>query len=70
MAKYGVELPLAGYVYLEVEADSKEEAIEAALQVQWTDEDIIELDTYETLCEGNVMRVSNSSASARKIEEE
>lgn len=67
MAKYGVSLPIAGTIYLEVEADSKKEAIARALQVEWQDEDISELDTYEHLCTGNVIHVSGSDASAEKL---
>lgn len=33
MSKYGVELPVAGYIYLEVEASSQEEAIEKGLEI-------------------------------------
>ena len=67
MAKYGVELPIAGYIYLEVEADNKEDAIEKALLTQWQDEDIMELDSYKRLASGNVMHVSHSDAGAYPI---
>jgi len=69
MAKYGVEIPIAGYIYLEVEAESKKDAIDKAMIVGWKDEDIIELECYKALSEGNVICVSNSAASARKIRE-
>lgn len=69
MAKYEVELPIAGYISLEVEADNEEDAIEKAMIAGWKDEDIMELECYRALSEGNVICVSNSVASAREIRE-
>lgn len=67
MAKYGVELPIAGWIYLEVNAKSKEDAIERALETSWGEEDIQELYTCNRLVMGNVVQVSPSKASAREI---
>lgn len=40
MAKYGVNLPIVGYVYIEVEAENGQDAINKALEAEWKDEDI------------------------------
>jgi hypothetical protein len=70
MKKYYVEVPVAGYMGIEVEAESEEEAIENALSLDWNDEDIMELDKYEKLMEGNVCHVWHSRATASLIDEE
>lgn len=67
MAKYGVELPIAGWIYLEVNAKSEEDAIEKALETSWKDDDVQELCTYKKLMTGNVVHVSKSQVSVRKI---
>jgi len=54
MPKYVVDIPIAGYVSLEIEADSKEEAIDKAFAQGFEDEDIMELEMYEHITEGNV----------------
>lgn len=69
MDKYGVELPVAGYIYLETKANSEKEAIKKALNMPWTDEDIMELDAYEKTVEGNVCHI-RAQASAIKIRED
>ena len=70
MAKYGVELPIAGWIYLEVNAESEEDAIEKALETPWEDDDVQELCTYKKLMTGNVIHVSKSQVSVRKIDED
>jgi hypothetical protein len=69
MKKYGVEIPIAGYVYIEVEAENKEEAIEIALETEWSNDDIEELDTYNKLVEGNVCYTYHTRATAREIKD-
>ncbi len=68
MAEYGVELPIAGWIYLEVEAESEEDAIEKALIIPWDDDDVQELCTYRELVAGHVVRVPRYKTFARKIE--
>jgi len=70
MAKYGVELPIAGWIYLEINAGSEEDAIEKALETPWEDDDVQELCTYKKLMTGNVIHVSKSQVSVRKIDED
>lgn len=70
MAKYGVELPIAGWIYLEIDAESEEDAIEKALETSWRDDDIQELCTYKKLMTGNVVHVSKNKVSVRKIDED
>ena len=70
MAKYGVELPIAGWIYLEVNAESEEDAIKKALETSWKDDDVQELCTYKKLMTGNVVHVSKSQVSVRKIDED
>ena len=54
MKKYSVYIPIAGYVYKEIEAESKEEALEKAFDEGFIEDEIVELDMYEALIEGNV----------------
>lgn len=55
MKKYYVEIPITGYVSVEVEANSKEEAIEKA----WESPDlslnnVVEWEAHERISKGNV----------------
>lgn len=68
MKKYGVSIPIAGYIYKEVEADSKQEAIDKAFEEGYEDEDIVELDMYDKLVEGNVCYTYHTKAYADIIE--
>lgn len=68
MAKYGVELPIAGWIYLEIEAESQKDAIERALETSWGDDDIQELDAYRELVTGHVVQVFRYKAFAREID--
>ncbi len=70
MPKYGVTLPVNGSVYVEVDANSEDEAIEKALQSDVTNDDIQEWSTYDELVHGNVFCGSDSHASAELIEED
>jgi hypothetical protein len=65
--KYEVDIPIVGFMYVEVEAGSKEEAIELAMNMEWKDDDIQELDKYEKLVEGNVCYTYHSKVTAREI---
>jgi hypothetical protein len=69
MALYGVELPIAGWIYLEVEAESREEALKKALAMQWKEEDVQELDSYTELSRGNMMCVRHSKADAYPVKD-
>lgn len=68
MAEYGVELPIAGWIYLEVSAKSEEDAIERAMELPWDDDNVQELCTYKELVTGHVVRVSRYKAFARKVD--
>lgn len=55
MKKYFVEIPITGYVSVEIEANSKEEAIEKA----WESPDlsldnVVEWEAHEYISKGNV----------------
>ena len=52
--KYGVSLPFTGYVYVEVEAENEEEALDKAWD-KATLNDIVEWAIAEHLCQGNVL---------------
>ncbi len=67
---YGVTLPVSGYLYLEVRANSKKEAIEAAMADgdNWpTTPD--EWQTHRDMVSGNVCHAQVRHASAEIIEE-
>lgn len=69
MKRYGVTLPIAGHAYVEVEADTKADAL-ALAHASWTDDDINELDSYTHLSTGNVLHVSPGSADVEELEDE
>ena len=52
--KYGVSLPFTGYVYVEVEAENKEEALNTAWE-RATFDDMVEWEFTEHICRGNVL---------------
>lgn len=68
MKKYGLEIPIAGYVYLEIEADSEEEAIEKAFEQGWEQDDIQEIDMYEQIVEGNICHVWHNRVEVAELE--
>lgn len=53
VAKYTVTIPIAGHAVVEVEADSKQEAIEAAIE-NVTIDDIEDWEAIEQFHQGNV----------------
>lgn len=69
MKKYAVYVPIAGYIHKEVEADSEQEAIDLAFDEGYEYEDIVELDMYDSIVEGNVCHVTNSDVYAEEIED-
>lgn len=69
MKKFAVSIPIAGYVYKEVEAESKEEALEKAFDEGYKDDEIAELDMYDVLVKGNVCYTYHTEAYVEEIEE-
>ncbi|WP_291566721.1 MULTISPECIES: hypothetical protein [unclassified Clostridium] len=69
MKKYGVYVPVAGYIYKEVEAESKEEALDKVFDEGYEDDDIQEMDMYDIVVEGNVCHLNTSRAYAEEIED-
>ncbi len=68
MYTYAVTIPVAGYMVVEVEASSKEEAInEAMLRNDAIGDYLEELDTYRHLTQGNVLYAPFNSAYAQEI---
>lgn len=51
---YGVTIPIAGHVYVEVEADDEDDAIEKAMESDFTSESIESWEALTTFTEGNV----------------
>lgn len=69
MKKYGVTIPVAGYVYKEIEAESENDALEMAFDEGFEDDEVNELEMYEKLMEGNICYIYNTRAYAEEIEE-
>ncbi len=60
MKRYTVTVPIAGAICVEVEANSKEEAIQVAIENAFEDawtENVLELDVYRRITTGNVLHV-------------
>ena len=54
MATYSVKLPFAGYLSVEVEADSEEDAVSKAMNDASLD-DVEEWETFTQIVQGNVL---------------
>lgn len=68
MKKFGVSVPIAGYVYIEVEAENKKEAVEKAFDQGYTQDDIQEIDMYERIIEGNVCHVWHNRVEVEELD--
>ncbi|WP_345820572.1 hypothetical protein ABC766_00505 [Methylobacterium fujisawaense] len=69
MATYSVMLPITGYVVADVEADSEKEAIEKALDLNYSAKDIEEWEVHEYTNRGNVAYGVCTEASAEKLDD-
>ncbi|EKS4345005.1 hypothetical protein QB607_003008 [Clostridium botulinum] len=69
MKKYAVYVPVAGYICKEVEAESKEEALDKVFDEGYEDDDIQEMDMYDRVVEGNVCNLNTSRAYAEEIDD-
>jgi len=71
MAEYEVKLPITGFIYTMVEAESEEEAIKKAIcEGNYTFNDIEEWDVREKVIEGNFWHgVGSPRASATEVSE-
>lgn len=54
MGTYAISMPITGFIYSEVEADSEEEAKEKFYQLEHTTDDIEEWDMHEHITQGNI----------------
>ena len=52
--KYSIKMPIAGYVYKEIEADSEADALKKLYEEGYELTDIEECDMFEKLVEGNI----------------
>jgi hypothetical protein len=69
MATYSVQLPFTGYCVVEVEADSAEDAIEAAFE-KADASNPEEVEFHKAIVTGNVFRGVLNKASAECLEED
>lgn len=77
MSRWRVSVPVAGEVYVEVDAGSEEEAIELGMELageilrgeadEDVDGEIAELEAYEQLCEDHVFHGPASRATAEEV---
>ena len=65
--KYGVSLPFTGYVYVEVEAENKKEALEQA-QDNATLNDMVEWEFTKKVCSGHVSYAVLTEAEVEELE--
>lgn len=70
MPKYLVQLPVSGVASIEVEADSEQAAIKAALNGEGTDPVLENWETHERVVEGNVYHGELDEATAELAEDE
>lgn len=69
MKKYAVKVPIAGYVYKEVEANSEEEAMDIALNDGWCYDELDEMEMYDKINEGNVGYLRYDEIEAEELKE-
>lgn len=69
MKRYSVSIPITGYVIVEIDAESEEAAIEAALDTEITSDLIEEWETHRQVTRGNVCSAILNSAEAEEIGE-
>jgi hypothetical protein len=62
-----VSIPITGTRTVEVEADTEAEAIEAAWDVDWNDDQIDQLEQCSIVCEGNVFHGLQNEVDATKV---
>lgn len=67
MKKYGVSVPISGYVYIEVEAENEEEALDKVFAQGFEDDDIQELEMYEKLIEGNICHTHHTDTDIEEL---
>ena len=60
MKTYLLEVPIAGYMSVEVDAETEDEARQKALQAEFGWDDIIEITAYERIAQGNVLNTSRN----------
>lgn len=63
---YTVCMPIVGYAYTEVEADSPEQAIELGMLTPWDELDIAECFVTDRVTTGNVLHHPVNEAYAEK----
>ncbi len=68
MKKFGVRIPVTGYVSLEVTAEDEDEAMEKAWETEVTIGDITEWETVEQVCKGNVCYAIENKMYAEELE--
>jgi hypothetical protein len=54
MTTYGISMPITGFIYKEVEADSEEEAKNEFHKLELKTEDIEDWDIHDHIVKGNV----------------
>lgn len=64
---YEVEVPIAGYMCIEVEANSQEEAINLAMSKKWDNDDVVELQKYEKFFTGNVSHLYHTEIEVDEV---
>lgn len=71
MPKYGVSLPVTGQIYVEVDADDEESAIDAALEKELTNKEkrLMEWETIREVVRGNVFSGMLRQADAELLSE-
>ncbi len=67
MKTYGVTLPITGTVYVEVEAESEDDAIEKALESEVDSDDIESWETHRKIVQGNVFYGGQNEADAQEL---
>lgn len=67
MKTYGVTLPVTGILYVEVEAENENDAIDKAMEADVTIDDIQEWESHRQIVQGNVFHGHTNNADAEYL---
>ena len=67
MKNFAVSVPIAGFIYIEVEAENEEEAKQKAFESDAGVRDIEEWDMHEKIVEGNIFHGSLNEIEIEEI---
>ena len=69
MKTWSVQVPITGYILNDVQAETKEAAIKAAMEAEYGVGDIEEWDTHRVIARGNICYATVNEVNAELIDD-